>query len=254
MKKTTIIAIIFCAVLGIANAQKSPMAADTVAYGYLRISKSPTDYIYEKYFPDRYRLRLVLNASFMIPTRWTSNQFLFPMADNQNRVSRSFTFSFDNSWRLVKCYGLGFRLGFGSSWYSVDRNLVPVESLVPMDLSELATVKSNLKVTKFDLELFQRFFLGSAGSNWWYLDTGIFGEWNTGSRYKFVGRYGDERFKYKERRYWRNDMNHLDYGVRLRVGITRFAAIYGQYRISNILKKDKFANDLPKWEVGIQIF
>ena len=80
------------------------------------------------------------------------------------------------------------------------------------------------------------------------------GEWNTGSRYKFSGRLADERFKYIEKRFWRNEMNHLDYGVRLRVGITKFAAIYGQYRISNILKKDKFANDLPKWEIGIQIF
>lgn len=232
----------------------SAMAADAIAYGCVRTVKTPKDHIYMQHFPKKYRFRLVLNASFMVPTKWTSNQLLFPMADNQNRVSRSFTFSLDNSWRLVKCYGLGFRLGFGSSWYSVDRNLVPVESLVPMDWSDLTTVKSNLKVTKFDLELFQRFFLGSAGSNWWYLDTGIFGEWNTGSRYKFAGRLADERFKYIEKKYWRNEMNHLDYGVRLRVGITKFAAIYGQYRISNILKKDKFANDLPKWEIGIQIF
>jgi len=42
--------------------------------------------------------------------------------------------------------------------------------------------------------------------------------------------------------------------VRLRVGITRRFAIYGQYRISNLLKKDLYPSDLPKWEVGIQLF
>jgi abortive infection bacteriophage resistance protein len=49
-------------------------------------------------------------------------------------------------------------------------------------------------------------------------------------------------------------MNRFDYGVRLRVGITRRFAIYGQYRISNLLKKNLYSNDLPKWEIGIQIF
>ena len=50
-------------------------------------------------------------------------------------------------------------------------------------------------------------------------------------------------------------MNRLDYGVRMRVGITRRFAIYGQYRISNLLKvKNTGISDFPKWEIGIQLF
>jgi hypothetical protein len=50
-------------------------------------------------------------------------------------------------------------------------------------------------------------------------------------------------------------MNRFDYGVRLRMGITRRFAIYGQYRISNLLKvKGTSTSDLPKWEIGIQLF
>lgn len=51
-----------------------------------------------------------------------------------------------------------------------------------------------------------------------------------------------------------NVMNAVDCGVRMRVGITRRFAIFGQYRITNILKKNTCPNDLPKWEIGIQLF
>jgi hypothetical protein len=49
-------------------------------------------------------------------------------------------------------------------------------------------------------------------------------------------------------------LNPVDGGVRLRVGVTRRFAIFGQYRISNLLNKNLYPNDLPKWEIGIQLF
>ena len=124
--------------------------------------------------------------------------------------------------------------------------------------NDIRTVKNNLKITKFDLELYQRFFLCSVGSEWWYLDTGIFGEWNVGQRSKFVGRLHDnERVVYTTHKNLPNGLmiNKLDYGVRLRMGISRRFAIYGQYRISNLLKvKGATTSDLPKWEIGLQLF
>ena len=62
-------------------------------------------------------------------------------------------------------------------------------------------------------------------------------------------------FTYVKKRYLKNAMNPVDYGVRMRIGITRRFAIYGQYRISNLLKvKGTGISDLPKWEIGIQLF
>ena len=172
---------------------------------------------------------------------------------DKNGASRSLTVAFDNSWKLARVYGLGFRIGFGSSWYAVDRLLLPAD-MMPATMEGIHTGKNNLKVTKFDLELFQRFFLGNTAMENWYLDTGIFGEWNTGGRYKFAGNRDKEFFTYEKSEYMLGKMNRFDYGVRLRVGITRRFAIYGQYRISNLLKKDLYPSDLPKWEVGIQLF
>ena len=116
--------------------------------------------------------------------------------------------------------------------------------------------KKNIKVTKFDFEIVNRFILSSAGSEWWYLDAGIFGEWNTGNRFKLeLEDENDQELTYIRKHFLSRDLlNPVDYGVRLRIGITRRFAIYGQYRISNILNKKAFSNDLPKWEIGLQIF
>ena len=218
----------------------------------------PEKDIYTRKFPTTYKFSLVLNASFMLPTMWSPQENIW----KANRHSRTLTFAFDNSWRLAKCYALGFRVGFGSSWYAVSSNddyhlhTYGVNNDILLFTNEDAIYKKNIKVTKFDLEIVNRFILGYAGSEWWYLDAGIFGEWNTGSRFKIVLKDdNDQQFTYVKKHCMKYDlMNPVDYGVRLRMGITRRFAIYGQYRISNILNKGHFTNDLPKWEIGIQIF
>ena len=235
-------------------------AANTNYFSCSNKISTPDNDIYTRKFPKTYKFSFVLNASFMLPTMWSPYTGNIWVAD---RHSRSLTVAFDNTWRLAKCYALGFRVGFGSSWYA----LAPSPDAVPVlnydvDYNYLIVAneniifKKNLKVTKFDLELVNRFILAGAGSEWWYVDAGLYGEWNTGSRYKLVLKDNDgQRLSYVrkyEMQY--NRMNPVDYGVRVRVGITRRFAIYGQYRISNILNKDAYSNDLPKWEIGLQLF
>ena len=218
---------------------------------------APDNDIYTRKFPKTYKFSTVLNFSFMMPSMWGPNGNIWTC----NRVSHGLTFAFDNSWRLAKSYALGFRVGFGSSWYAVKSPSIyhPFLDLID-ETMDTKVVKNNIKVTKFDLELVNRFILGYAGSEWWYLDAGIFGEWNTGSRYKIkteddnvVNVHRINKFL-NDGQYWFK-MNRLDYGVRLRMGVTRRFAIYGQYRISNLLKvKGTGISDLPKWEIGIQLF
>ena len=233
----------------------SMVAADYRSPYCNRRFDTPENDIYTRKFPTTYKFSLVLNASFMLPTMWSPNGNLW----KADRHSRSLTFAFDNSWRLAKPYALGFRVGFGSSWYARD-----CSTLDPYPTTtDFRVVKYNIKVTKFDLELVNRFILGYMGSEWWYLDAGLFGEWNTGSRFKSKIIYDDIIQTDRVNKYLNNGkygytMNRLDYGVRLRMGITRRFAIYGQYRISNLLRDNDCDNcitfDFPKWEIGFQLF
>ncbi len=228
---------------------------------------APDNDIYTRKYPKSYKFSFVLNNSFMLPSMWGPQGNIW----SSKRLSHGLTFAFDNSWRLARCYAFGFRIGFGSSWYAVSDDIIPTYNplidgpeynvagniLLLLPGNEDAIYKRNVKVTKFDLELVNRFILSSAGSEWWYLDAGIYGEWNTGSRYKLVLKDdNNQQITYVKKHYLNyNWMNPVDYGVRMRVGITRRFAIYGQYRISNLLKvKGTITPDLPKWEIGLQIF
>ena len=217
----------------------------------------PANDIYTRKFKTTYKFSTVLNFSFMLPSMWSPNGNIWTC----DRISHGLTFAFDNSWRLARPYALGFRIGFGSSWYAAESpTFVNPLDAYPTEMMDIKVVKNNIKVTKFDLELVNRFILGYAGKEWWYIDAGIFGEWNTGSRYKIRTQSGDAINTHIIKRYLNDGkygftMNRLDYGVRMRVGITRRFAIYGQYRISNLLKvKNTGISDFPKWEIGIQLF
>lgn len=249
-------------ILKYAIGQKSLPQADSLIveksryFGIFNKISTPDNDIYTRKFKTTYKFSTVLNFSFMLPSMWSPDGNSWG-----NRISHGLTFAFDNCWRVAKAYALGFRLGFGSSWYAVAPNNSVLEDYnighnMVLVTDEDAIFKKNIKVTKFDLEFVNRFILGYAGSEWWYIDAGFFGEWNTGSRYKLVlkDNYNQTLSYVKKHLMNYNTMNPVDFGVRMRVGITRRFAIFGQYRISNILNKNKNANDFPKWEIGIQLF
>lgn len=236
----------------------SSIAKNASYFGCSNKLATPDNDIYTRKFKTTYKFGLVLNFSFMLPSMWgpSSNTW-------GNRISHGVSFDFDNSWRVARVYALGFRIGFGSSWYAAAPysagNIIPsynIDNNYIFVSNEDAIYKKNIKVSKFDLEFVNRFILGYAGNEWWYIDAGIFGEWNTGSRYKLVLKDdNNQTLTYVKKRFMDySTMNPVDFGVRMRVGITRRFAIFGQYRISNVLNKNKFVNDFPKWEVGIQIF
>lgn len=249
-------------------APDSVVATDTWSANCYRRFDTPDNDIYTRKFPKSYKFSFVLNNSFMLPSMWSPQGNVW----SSKRLSHGLTFAFDNSWRLARCYALGFRIGFGSSWYAVSEDIATMSPHNPglwvhdpsynIDGNVLtfsntnAVYKQNVKVTKFDLELVNRFILSSAGSEWWYIDAGLFGEWNTGARYKLVLKDDNNQRltyikKYTMRSGW---VNPCDFGVRMRVGITRRFAIYGQYRISNLLNTTWRSYDFPKWEIGLQIF
>jgi len=230
-------------------------AANSSYFGCVRKISTPDNDIYTRKFKTTYKFSTAVNFSFMLPSMWSPSGNTWG-----NRISHGVSFDFDNSWRVAKAYALGFRIGFGSSWYAAAPSGTITDYNIGQNVvfvtNEDAIYKKNIKVSKFDLEFVNRFILGYAGNEWWYIDAGIFGEWNTGSRYKLVLKDdNNQTLSYVKKRLMDySTMNPVDFGVRMRVGITRRFAIFGQYRISNILNKNKFVNDFPKWEVGIQIF
>lgn len=215
-------------------------------------NKAPMDF-YKKNRRNIHSSSIVLNASFMVPSMWTLTENIH----QTDRISRSFSFSWVNNWQVARVYGLGFRLGFGSSWYALQdyqdpaRTWINFTDITDMNIDGDGIKKHNLKTTQFDLELYQRFILANLSNSKLYLETGVYGDWITGSRLKTKAEYGDQKFSSVQKHYYRDGMYKLNCGVRLRLGFTNWFAIYGQYRITDILKE---GNDLPKWEVGIQIF
>lgn len=213
-------------------------------------TSKPRSNIYSKKYRNIYSTRLVLNASFMIPSMWTPEGNIH----QTDRISRSFSFSFVHNWQLAKVYGLGFRWGFGSSWYALANNSNPRDGyyeISPTPAEGVTITKHNMKTSQFDLEIYQRFTLAHLTYSQLYLETGVFGDWITGSHLKTVTEFEGELNKSVEKRYFRDGINKLDCGVRLRIGFSKYFAIYGQYRITPVLKE---GIDLPKWEVGVQFF
>lgn len=202
--------------------------------------------------PKRYSGGLVLNASFMLPSMWTPQGNIH----QAKRVSRSFSFSLVNNWQVARVYGLGFRIGFGSSWYALQDYNTPTytyptdQDIIYYQYPKPEIKKHNLKTTQFDLEFTQRFVLANLSYSQCYIEAGVFGDWITGSRLKTKMVLGDQQVTSVQKRYYRDGLNKLDCGVRLRLGFTTFCSIYGQYRITPIMKN---GIDLPKWEMGLQI-
>lgn len=227
--------------------------ADSLYYTML-LSPSSRNY-YESTSKDIFNSKMHLTTGFFIPSMWSNTGNIH----QTERISRSLSVVWDNSWNIGKVYRLGFRLGFGSNWYSVDSAFTATQlATIGGSMQENTNIKkSNIKTTQFDLEIFQRFKLSRGAENKsWFIDTGIYGEWITGSHYKMKlenpasGTYPENTLVDVQHRFIKGWSNNLDYGVRLRVGYAHFA-LFGQYRISNILKE---GNDLPRIQVGIQLF
>lgn len=223
--------------------------------------RSSNDFYKEKRTRDRHEIDISLVTGLYLPTMWGENSNI----NQDQRMSRSLSVVIDNRWRLGRVYRLGFRIGFGSSWYATDslfaaKQIAGIGHETPHYNTSIK--KSNIKTTQFDLELYQRFKLSSGTKDKsWFIDTGVYGAWITGSRYKLVSKYAtvidndnsssvlQNRIKNVQKDFLK-DINKLNYGVRVRIGYGNFA-LFGQYRISRIMKN---GNDLPEFQVGIQLF
>ncbi len=225
------------------------------------LDRSSNNFYKKKSTKDRHETDISLVTGLYIPTMWGKNSNI----NQAQRMSRSLSVVFDNRWKLGRVYRLGFRIGFGSSWYATD-SLFAAQQIASLNLEtplcNTNIKKSNIKTTQFDLEFYQRFKL-SRGTNdkSWFIDTGIYGEWITGNRYKLVSKYANvidgenscsvlqNKIKNVQKDFL-HDFNRLNYGVRVRIGYGNFA-LFGQYRLSPVLKN---GNDLPEFQVGIQLF
>lgn len=195
-----------------------------------------------------YLTYLAMTTSMMIPIAWNDGASVKQM----DRVSRSLAVVYGLQWNCTKIYNLGARIGFGSNWYAVanDNIINPFLSIKDQNYPDATFKKNNIKTTQFDLELYQRFNICQTGRFPIFFDTGVYGEWFTGNRYKMKIQDNDLVAQMVQRHF--DKVNPFGWGVRARLGFSDNFAIYAQYRISKLLKGNY--SDLPKFEVGIQIF
>ena len=108
-----------------------------------RDGKSGSGYYHLK--QTKYTKGLVLNASFMVPAMWSPTGNIH----TADRVSRSLSFSFVHNWQVVPVYGLGFRIGFGSSWYALRDYTDPAGLYTTVEPNQVVLLKKHNLVLSF---------------------------------------------------------------------------------------------------------
>ena len=106
-------------------------------------------------------------------------------------------------------------------------------------------------------ELFQRINYTKRGNiigN--YVDMGVYANYGFAFRHRYVDKPeqptadGAEVVRVVNRRL--NYVNPLNYGVRGRIGFS-YWSIFGQYRLSNLLKENRGFGELPRLTIGIEV-
>lgn len=205
-----------------------------------------------KLYDTEYRCTFGVIAGFPLASAYSNEGVTY----KSKGISGSMGFVIGNHWNLARSYGLGLSVGFGSAWYALADSNALNESIYPNNVKADDIIKDNFKATKFDFEFYQRFHLCHVETESVYMDLGFYCGVYTGCRSKIQTREGSVGKLYRDQHKLKdyNYLNAADCGVRLRVGYTEGIAVYGQYRITDMLKTGKCPNlkgDLPEFEVGV---
>ncbi|MCB8994458.1 MAG: hypothetical protein H6538_02500 [Bacteroidales bacterium] len=157
--------------------------------------------------------------------------------------------------KLLSFYAIGYDLS-----YSFKRYGIQAEDALPVDVasnpfSQASLVKSmSLGLATLGGEVYNRINVGKRGNvlgN--YLDIGIKGEWNYGRRLiiKDIAPDGDY---YEKSRLVQRNLNYIEKFsalVTARIGINKLA-LYGNYRISDLISSGYTSPELPPLTAGIE--
>ena len=112
--------------------------------------------------------------------------------------------------------------------------------------------KEKINVFSLGAVIYSRFNVGRRGNyigN--FLDIGVFGGWNFSSRYYYKNEYKEGQYrKYSE--YNPDYVKALNYGVLARIGYNRYV-LFARYRFSDMIDTQGNYEDLPPFNIGVQI-
>ena len=155
--------------------------------------------------------------------------------------------------KLSSFYSLGYDVNF-----NVDRFLFDAVDLFSnLDNPRFGgqVKKHHLLNNSFNLEIYQRFNIGSHGNTLGnYIDMGVYGQLNHSVKeVKLLENKSESATAGKERRVYRklDYIERLGYGLTGRIGHNKWA-VYGKYRLSDFFSGEYNLPELPRLTVGIE--
>ncbi|MFA7401249.1 MAG: S8 family serine peptidase [Bacteroidales bacterium] len=197
-----------------------------------------------------------LQWGFMLPLE-PMPQFIFGKTQN-------FTIGVAYKGNVSKWYSLGGSIAYTYNSYRI--NTPPIRTFAPMKIK----TKEKVNINMLSMDIYQRFrlFPGEQLGFGCYIDMGVYGGWNFDnyciSITKTKTNQQDDLTIIRRKSKIKGDsyipIPPLQWGVNIRIGYG-LLAVYGRYRISDIIANDLFPRgdeklhiyDFPKLEVGLQL-
>jgi hypothetical protein len=178
-------------------------------------------------------------------------------ATAESQRSSEIIFGYRYKIKLLSFYAIGLDLSNRWLRYGIKSEGIPVAGEIASNpLSEAGLVdKLSLNLSSLGLEAYNRINIGKRGNvlgN--FIDIGIKGEWNYGSRLilKSDATDGDYFQKAREVRKKLDFIGKLSTLVTARIGINKIG-IYGNYRLSDLIADGYTTPELPPLTVGVQV-
>jgi hypothetical protein len=171
------------------------------------------------------------------------------------RMPNSFEFLFGvrHKLQLLSFYALGSDISYRYQRYCIDQDAISENAMNPL-AANLDSKRQALGINSFGLEFYNRLKAGRGNNLGYYIDAGIKGEWNFAIRRKVYFDYDSDDYQAGKVKYTERKLNYVNRATLTATGRIGFkkTVIYGNYRISDLLKADNNLADLPRLSIGIQ--
>jgi hypothetical protein len=171
------------------------------------------------------------------------------------RMPNSFEFMFGlrHKLQLLSFYAVGSDISYRYQRYCIDQDALSENELNPL-AANLDAKRQAIGINSFGLEIYNRFKAGRGNNLGYYIDAGIKGEWNFALRRKVFFDYDSDQYPAGKVKYTERNLDYINRTSLIATGRIGFkkTVVYGNYRISDLLKTNNNIADLPRLSIGLQ--